>query len=382
MLLIQNACIQNGKKKSTKTKDILIADGKIKDIQDRIPKTSEMSVENAKGKFVCPGFIEALNVWGAMGPGWGDNDLKEASNPMTPYLNTVYSFDQDSMMFQRVFEYGVTTAGLSPAITNVIGGQVAVFKTFGDHPYKMLLKEEGAMRGSFAAPAKKLYGGRNALPMTKMGMASLIQDMIQKTQDYLKKKEKDILKVSEAAFAKVLQKKMPLFMHCNTKSDIDAIERLLKDVDVDVVYTGAYGVKGFLNKKGKRGILLGDLTEAMSPHGLLFDAQVIKDLMKQGHDVAISSCGDYGAAGKESLLWNGMLYHKYGFSSAEVLYMMTGAPAKMLGIDKRVGQIAKNKDADILIWSQDPIENFKATLEKAYINGEDVLKDRRTCSCW
>ncbi len=89
-----------------------------------------------------------------MGPGWEDNDLGEHSDPITPEMNVVYSFDQDSMMFQRVFEYGITSAGITPSTSNVLGGYGAVFKTYGKHPYEMLVKEKVAMVSSISKETK------------------------------------------------------------------------------------------------------------------------------------------------------------------------------------------------------------------------------------
>ena len=107
MILIRGGKVYDGKGNILENTDILIEGSTIKDIGENILVSKDTEIFDAKGKVVFPGFIESLNIWGAMGPGWEDNDLGEHSDPITPEMNVVYSFDQDSMMFQRVFEYGI-----------------------------------------------------------------------------------------------------------------------------------------------------------------------------------------------------------------------------------------------------------------------------------
>lgn len=383
MILIKKGILHDGNGSVLDGVDILIENTRIKDIGYDLKASDLTEVVDAKDKVILPGFIDSLNVWGCMGPGWSDNDLNEHSNPVTPAMDVVYSFDQDSMMFQRVFEYGVTSAGITPSTKNVIGGNAAVFKTYGDHPYKMLVKEKAAMISSITAETKKLYGLKNLTPMTKMGAFSLLTEALRKALEYKGKKEKDYNGDYEALL-KVLDKEMPLFINCSTKADMDAIEMALKDFDIDVVFTGAFGIHKDVTKiLGRRaGIVLGDLTCAMSYKNSMVDFSAIKKLLEEDMDIAISSCGDNAASGKESLLWNAILYYKNGLSSEDVLKMITSIPAKILGVDNRIGSVEIGKDADLSIWSANPIETYAARAEAVYINGENILNSRRVASCW
>ncbi|MEA4963623.1 amidohydrolase family protein [Lutispora sp.] len=383
MILIKKGILHDGNGRILDGADILIENTRIKDIGYDLKVSGLTEVVDAKDKVILPGLIDSLNIWGCMGPGWDDNDLNEHSNPVTPAMDVVYSFDQDSMMFQRVFEYGVTSAGITPSTKNVIGGNAAVFKTYGDHPYKMLVKEKAAMISSITAETKKLYGSKNLTPMTKMGAFSLLTEALRKALEYKGKKEKDYNGDYEALL-KVLDKEMPLFINCSTKADMDAAEMALKDFDIDVVFTGAFGIHKDVTKiLGRRaGIVLGDLTCAMSYKNSMVDFFAIKRLVEEDMDIAISSCGDNAASGKESLLWNAILYYKNGLDSEDVLKMITSIPSKILGVDNRIGSVEIGKDADLSIWSANPIETYAARAEAVYINGENILNSRRVASCW
>ncbi|WDC83699.1 amidohydrolase family protein [Caloramator sp. mosi_1] len=63
---------------------------------------------------------------------------------------------------------------------------------------------------------------------------------------------------------------------------------------------------------------------------------------------------------------------RYGADEQKLLEMLTINPAKILGIDDRVGSIKKGKDADIVIWSHHPFD-LRAKVEKVYIDGENCL---------
>lgn len=380
MILIKNGTVHDGKGQVLNGVDILIEGGIIKDIGYSIEVSDSVEIVDAKDKVIFPGFIDSLNVWGCLGPGWQDKDLNEHSDPITPEMNVVYSFDQDSMVFQRVFEYGVTCAGITPTTSNVIGGHAAVFKTYGKHLYEMLVKEKAAMVASVTSATKKVYGARNVSPMTKMGAFALLKEALIKASNYDRLKEGTDYDAKCEALQKVLDREIPLLINCNTKSEMDAIELALKDFSVDIVFTGAFGVD--TNTAKKNSVILGDLTNAMTAKNSRVDFEGISKLMENGVDVAISSCGDQMSSGKESLLWNAILCHKYGLKSEDVLKMITSIPAKLLGVDHRVGSIEIGKDADIVIWTANPIETYSAVIEATYINGENVLNTRRNVSCW
>ncbi len=60
---------------------------------------------------------------------------------------------------------------------------------------------------------------------------------------------------------------------------------------------------------------------------------------------------------------------KYGsISQEEAWKSVTLNPAKMLHIDQYVGSLRKNKDADIVIWSNNPLSMY-SIVEQTYIDG-------------
>ena len=60
---------------------------------------------------------------------------------------------------------------------------------------------------------------------------------------------------------------------------------------------------------------------------------------------------------------------KYGgLSEQEAWKLVTLNPAKMLHLDKQLGSIEKGKDADLVIWSDNPLSVY-AQVEKTFVDG-------------
>jgi len=105
-------------------------------------------------------------------------------------------------------------------------------------------------------------------------------------------------------------------------------------------------------------------------------------MLENGAVIACSSCGDHSASGKESLLWNGIQWYKHGIDANQVLKAMTSTPAKLLGVEQWTGSLAEGKNADLVVWSDNPIRSYRAQLKAVYIKGENLLEKERYSSCW
>ncbi|ONI39534.1 hypothetical protein AN639_01705 [Candidatus Epulonipiscium fishelsonii] len=379
MLLIKNATIHNGKKQIFKNTDILVKNGIISSIGKNIHIQAE--VIDATNKVVIPGFIDPLNVYGTRGL-FRENDGSENTDPILPQMDIIYSMDQDGMNFQELYTYGITSSGITPGPQNVMGGQMGVFKTYGRNPYKMLIKEKVGMAVNLTNAPKNLYGKRSVMPMTRMGVFALFESAIKKAMEYDSEKDYD---AKCEALMPVINGEMPIFVSCYTKMEMKSTEHMLKQFPkIKVVYVGAYGIdRDFEPVKTKKSpLILGDLTSAMSSINQHINFEDIEDMMNDGAVIACGNAGEYYASGKENLLWNALLWHKGGVSAENVLSAITYNPAKILGVDDRVGTIEIGKDADIAIWSNNPITTYNAQLVAIYQNGENLLTKEKYRSCW
>lgn len=360
--------------------DILIDNGLIAKIAPEI-SCPGANVVDASGCEVLPGFVNALTTWGILGPGWSGDDKSEDSTPVTPELNVAYAFDHDGMNFQRVYTHGVTAAGIAPEPKNILTGQAGVYKTYGRSPYKMLVRERVAMIASTTNGVKKAYQKRGVAPMTRMGIFSLLLEQLEKAKAYDAAKNGYDAKCE--ALKDVLAGKQPLFVNCATKAEIEAVYTALAAYpEISVVLTGAYALASAHTGGKEVRAIMGDHTEAFDPSNAHTEFDKIIPLMEQGAKIAIGCCGDNAAKGKESLLWNAILWHKRGLSEEKALAAITSVPAQLLGVFDRLGSLAAGKDADLCIWTANPLVSYEARLTHVFLSGENALDKEAYQSCW
>lgn len=381
MILIKNGNVHDGRG-GLSVCDVLLDGCKIAQVAKNltIPQAQIIDATNLE---VFPGFIDALNVWGVLGPGWSGDDKSEESDPVTPEMNVAYAFDHDGMNFQRVYTYGVTAAGIAPTPRNVISGQAGVYKTYGRSPYAMLVRERTAMISSVTRGVKKAYEKRNIAPMTRMGIFSLLIGQLEKAKRH--NPEKDGFDAKCDAMREVLCGHQPLFVNCATSAEIDAVFTALASYpDVRFVLTGAYGFDQTKWEQAKESVMvvMGDHTEAFNASTRITQFEQIIPMMEAGVKIAIGCCGDDITSGRESLLWNAILWHKHGLSTEKTVESITSVPAQILGVADRLGAIAPGMDADVTIWSANPIETYEARILHAFISGEDALRKEAYQSCW
>lgn len=381
MILIKNGNVHDGRGNTGKL-DVLIDGGRIAKVEKNISAPGAETVD-ASGMEVMPGFVNAISAWGIMGPGWSGDDKSEASDPVTPEMDVTYAFDHDGMNFQRVYEYGVTSAGVAPVPSNIVAGRGAVYKTYGRTPHGMLVKADNAMIASVTKGVKDAYEKRGVAPMTRMGIFSMLVASLEKAKRY--DMEKEGYDAKSIAMKKVVEGDEPLFVNCSTKAEIDGVYRALAGFPkVRLVLTGAYAIDETMEQvvSGRTPVIMGDFTEAYVRSNLLCDMKKVIAMMGSGANIAIACCGDGMTAGKESLLWNAILWHKHGLDAERTLAAITSVPAGILGVGDRVGAIAPGLDADICIWSKNPIETYEANIVRAYISGEDLKAKEAYVSCW
>lgn len=370
MMLIKNGRIHIGNGEILENADILIKDGRILKVGQGI-KDEDTNIIDAKGMEVFPGFIDAITNWGCMGYSFTDSDNDEKSSPVTPEMNIVDAFDAENCTMQELYRNGITTVGVSPANSNVIGGQIAAFKTYGDKTYKMLVKESVGVKASVTALVKKTYGEKNVAPKTRMGIFSTLKKAFDEAKQYDPEKSDVSKDEKKEVLKRVLNKEIPLFVAANTKAEVDSILNFVKDYDIELVICNGYMAGKSKNSivSSNASLVLGEQI-CISEYNNDLDLKEIVDLHKTGVNISISTTGE--SVGRETLLWNAINVYKAGIDSEEVLKMITMNPSKVLKIDDRVGTIEAGKDADVVIYTNNPIRYFDAAVTHTIIRGEEV----------
>ncbi len=387
MLLIKNASLHTGLAPAQKL-DVLV-EGKsfsrLAPVIDPADCPPACTVLDAQGKHIFPGFINAYCQWGIMGPGWSGDDQNENSQPLTPDLDVTFAFDQDGMNFQKVYDYGVTSAVVGPAPNSVLAGRAAAYKTFGKSPYDMLIQDQLALAGSVSEVVKKSFESRQVRPSTRMGIFALLRQALRKAQTYQAEKE-DYDPIS-LSLQPVVTGQVPLLINLDFSQEMEALILALEDFpQIKLVLMGAYGfnleIYQILKEAGREvKVIFGDVTECINRANKQLAYEEIIPLFAS-EDLAISTAGSYPTGGKESLLWNALQWRRHGLSKEAALKAISLTPAKIFGLDGEIGSIEEGKTADFSIWSGDPFESYQAKLESVFIAGQNPQESENRVSCW
>lgn len=363
--------------------DILIENNKIIEISEEIKVDDACHVIDANGKYIFPGFIDAHSHIGLFeeGVGAGYQDGNEATNPVTPEVRAIDAFNPDDASIKRALEGGVTTVMVLPGSANPIGGQGTILKLKGNIVDKMVIKEVAGLKMALGENPKRVYSGKNQTPATRLGTAAVIRGYLMKVQDYIKKKEQCIkdnkefldrdikLEVGE----KVLKGEIPARIHCHRKDDILTAIRIAKEFGFKLVLehaTEGYKIADYI-KENDIPVVIGPLFGFRTKLELKDKTYESVKIMYENGVLASIMC-DHPVIPLEHANIHAGVALKYGAEEEKILEMLTINPAKILGIDDRVGSIEVGKDADIVIWSHHPFD-LRANVEKVFIDGVECL---------
>lgn len=368
-MIIKNGNVHVGNGAVLYDHDILIENGVIKEIGKNIIVENKKVID-AKDKEVFPGFIDPVSSFGCMDISFSIKDHNEASNPITPECKIKYSFNHREIELEELYKLGITTIGASPGNTNIIGGQMAAYRTWGKNSSTMLIKEPVGIKGSIVNNVKEQYGKRNISPMTRMGIFS-------KLEEFLNNK----IESSKEIVSNILEGRLPLFITANKSVEINALTNLTSKSDIKLIIVGAYQADRCIEtiKDTKSSIIVGEQIYLTERRYNETDLYKIAELQKEGNLISFTLTGTYGTGGKVKYLWNAIEFYKAGVEKEEIVRMMTLNPAKMLGIDHVLGSIEEGKFADIVIYNKNPIEFYDSRVANTIVHGELVYSGEGFC---
>ena len=381
MLLIKNGKIITMSDKNYENGCILIHDNKIVDIQEYIEESDNMEVIDVKGAWVMPGIIEAHCHIGLSEEGirFEGDDINEATNPITAHLRAIDAINPLDIAFTDAIKGGITSAMTGPGSANVCGGKFVFMKMVGDSIDDMIVENDYAMKVAFGENPKRVYSSKSTSPSTRMATASILREALLKAKNYKDKKEEANkngeyfeIDFKQECWIDVLDKKIPLKAHAHRADDILTAIRIAKEFDVNMTLdhcTEGHLIAENIKKSGFSAIV-GPSLMNRSKYELknkTFETSGI--LNKHGVTVAITT--DHPVVPIQYLPICAGFAAKAGLGVEEGLKAITINAAKICGVDDRVGSLEVGKDADIAIFTGNPMETFTETLY-TIINGKIV----------
>ena len=324
---------------------------------------------DAGQRLVTPGLIDAhshLGMW-EDGLNFEGDDGNEDTDPCTPHLRAIDAVNPMENAFSEAFAAGITTVITGPGSANPIGGQPAAIKTYGRRIDNMIIKAPVGIKIALGENPKSTYNDKSQTPITRMATASIIRESLQKACDYLKnleeyeknpdEEEKPEYDIKSEALIPVLKGEIPLHAHAHRADDIFTAIRIAEEFGVKLVLvhcTEGHMIAEELKAEGYPVLLGPILTDRSKPELKNQSEATPAVLSAQGLSTAIIT--DHPETPEKYLPLCAAMAVKHGMDRSEALRAITVNPAKICGIDSRVGSIEAGKDADLVIWDGNPLD--------------------------
>jgi imidazolonepropionase-like amidohydrolase len=362
-ILIKNATVWTsdaaGKLENT---DVLVRNGKIASIGKNLSGTGARVIDGT-GKHVTPGVIDEHSHIAA-------SSINEGAQSVTSEVRIGDNLNPDDINIYRQLSGGVTTSHILHGSANSIGGQTQLIKLrWGANDEE--LKFKGAdpfIKFALGENVKRTTSqNNNRFPDTRMGVEEVFADAFQRAKDYeraMKASPSTTRRDLELdALVEILNKKRFITCHSYVQSEITALLRV----------SDKYGFKVNTFTHILEGYKVADKMKAEAANASTFsdwwyykmevhDAIAYNPYImnKVGLNVAINSDDAEMARRLNQEAAKSVKYG--GMAEEEALKMVTINPATMLHINNQTGSLKVGKDADVVVWSDNPLSIYAKSL--------------------
>jgi len=382
-VLIKNATLWTSESDGIlENTDLLVSGGRIAAIGRGLEAPSGARVIDAAGKHVTAGIIDEHAHICASG------DINECSESVTSEVRIGDVIDPDDISVYRSLGGGVTMVRTLHGSCNSIGGQAQVLK----------LKWGGTaedMKYEKAPPSIKFALGENVkqsgwgdqmtirYPQSRMGVDNLINDAFQAAVEYERQwqrfnalgrgeRERTIPPRRDLRLeplVEVLHSRMFITCHSYVQSEILALMRLAERFGFRVT-TFTHILEGYkvADEMAHHGAAAGSFADWWAYKFEVYDAIPYSPCIMNEKGVLVSMNSDspdlerrLNQEAAKSVMYCGM-------SREDAWKMVTINPARQLKVDQWVGSLKVGKEADFVIWSDNPLSMY-ARAEQTWIDG-------------
>ena len=359
-LLIKNATVwtsdEKGKLEAT---DVLVKNGKIAAIGKGLSDAGARVIDGT-GKHLSPGIIDEHSHIAAA-------SINEGGQSVTSEVRIQDNLNPEDINIYRQLSGGVTTSHILHGSANTIGGQTQLIKLrWGANAEG--LKFEGAdgfIKFALGENVKRSSSstGNTRFPDSRMGVEQVLNDAFGRAKEYevLKKKggagfRRDL---ELEALLEIINKKRFITCHSYVQSEIVAMMRVADKYDF-TLNTFTHILEGYkvADKMKEHGAAASTFSDWWNYKMEVVDAipQNASIMQRVGLNVAINSDDAEMARRLNQEAAKSVKYG--GMSEVDALKMVTINPAKMLHVDNKTGSIKEGKDADLVLWSDNPLSIY------------------------
>lgn len=389
--LFRNATIWTMDRQGTlKNADILIRNGKIVQVGTRLQAPAGSEIIDATGKHITPG------VWDCHSHTAIAGGVNEGANRVTIECRIQDVINHRDVNIYRQLAGGTVGALQLHGSANPIGGQSATSKwRWGKRPQEFLV--QGAPEGvKFAlgenpcredqptagrgqqTEAQQIVNLANERPRTRMGVEANYREAFDEAKNYIDEwdayragriKVEPRRNLRLEGIAELLKNQRWVHSHGYRQDEMLSLIRICQQYGVRL-QTLQHVLEGFKIADEMAAAKVGGSTFAdwwgykleaydAIPYNLAL-------MFERGVSVSVNSDSNEHA---RRLTHEAAKAIRYGGVSPEVaLSFCTIEPVRQLGIDRITGSLVPGKDADLVVWSGDPLSIYTKA-EQTYVDG-------------
>jgi len=380
-LLIRNATVWTNEKEGILTNtDVLVKNGKIAQIGKNLSEASAKVIDGS-GQYLSPGIIDEHSHIAAF-------SINEGAQSVTSEVRIGDNLNPEDINIYRQLSGGVTSSHILHGSANTIGGQTQLIKLrWGVNDED--LKFKGAdpfIKFALGENVKRTAStqGNTRYPDTRMGVEEVQMDAFARAADYQKQmkeaEQNNKKKGGDAqmavrrdleleALVEIMNGKRFITCHSYVQSEITELMRVAEKFGFKVnTFTHileGYKVADKMKAHGSSASTFSDwwAYKLEVQDAIAYNAAI---MVKEGLNVCINSDDAEQARRLNQEAAKSVKYG--GLTEDQAFKMVTLNPAKALHVDDRVGSIKVGKDADLVLWSDNPLSIY-AKANKTIVDG-------------
>ena len=370
--------------------DVLIEKGRIAALGRGLAARPGALVIDATGRHLTPGIIDAHSHSATE-----QLDVNEGVNSISSEVRVSDILDPHSRSIYLQLAGGVTTAHILHGSGNAIGGQNALVK------YRWGVQQPDELLFAGARPTIKFALGENPThsafkgmagmpgaelryPATRMGVAAFIHSAFEQAREYQRgwQRYNALSKAQQARVApprrdlrleplvEVLEDRRDVHVHSYRADEILMLMRLGQEAGFRV-HTFHHVLEGYrvadeMAAYGAGGSTFSDWWsfKMEAYQAIPWNAAIMRE-----RGVLVSLNSNNADVARRLNLEAAKMIQFGGLDREAALAMVTINPARQLRIEDRVGSLAKGKDADLVVWSGDPLSVYSHA-DLTFVDGE------------
>lgn len=378
-LLFRNATVWTSEDAGIlESTDVLVKNGKISKIGKNLNAGGAIVID-ATGKHLTAGIIDEHTHIAALA-------VNEGGQNSSAEVKMEDVVDPEHIGIYRNLAGGVTSAQLLHGSANPIGGRSAILKLKWGASAAEMIYENSPKFIKFALGENVKQSNWNSFsrfPQSRMGVEQMFINYFERAKEYdLKKKSGQPFRVDEEmeTLAEILNGERFISCHSYVQSEINMLMKVAEKFGF-TINTFTHILEGYkvADKMKEHGVGASTFSDWWAYKYEVNDAIPYNAAIMQSQGITVALNSD-DAEMSRRLNQEAAKTVKYGgMTELEAWKMVTINPAKLLHIDHRVGSIKEGKDADLVLWSHNPLSVYSKA-EKTLIEGAvyfDLEKDQQ-----